>query len=520
MAETDNNAPGGVNDPVKMRNTETAALKRVPVSPNAASASSAARKTIKLKPLVPSGTGSSSAAPASASAPAPAAAPRSVPPPSILMNHKPAAPKTEEPPKFMSTNTAPIGKITKPAPEKPIPAADLNDAPTKTVSIPRLQAKMAAAPAAPAAAAPAAPATATVSVPKTTPAAPKPAPAPAAAAPATATVSVPKITPAAPKPAPAPAAAAPATATVSVPKVTPPAPAAAAPATATVGVPKVTPAASKPAPAPAAAAPATATVGVPKITPAAPKPAPAPAAAAPATATVGVPKIKPAAPAAEPAPADPKSATVALTPGDAAATTTQGMEKQAIDQAKQQSGMQGAKPAIKLRPSNAPTQQQETLSPVSPTIKLTPKADSAVSPMPPPAEPESAPENVDPKATVTTKIPRKTLQLKPKMPSAPTEAKLKEQADIANQNIKSGVEAGDQTIQQQTDSAQDDKPAVGKNKKGKSAEPNIIFSISAILAFIIIGYTVFALTAQFLNMWEGKQLPVAGFQQIFNSSKK
>ena len=57
MAETDNNAPGGVNDPVKMRNTETAALKRVPVSPNAASASSAARKTIKLKPLVPSGTG-------------------------------------------------------------------------------------------------------------------------------------------------------------------------------------------------------------------------------------------------------------------------------------------------------------------------------------------------------------------------------------------------------------------------------------------------------------------------------
>ncbi|MBQ6596381.1 MAG: hypothetical protein IJH79_02405, partial [Lentisphaeria bacterium] len=128
MAETDNNALGGVNDPVKMRNTETAALKRVPVSASAASASSAARKTIKLKPLVPSGTGASSAAPA-----APASAPRSVPPPSILMNHKPAAPKTEEPPKFMSTNTAPIGKITKPDPEKPIPAADLNDAPTKTV---------------------------------------------------------------------------------------------------------------------------------------------------------------------------------------------------------------------------------------------------------------------------------------------------------------------------------------------------------------------------------------------------
>ncbi|MBQ6599075.1 MAG: hypothetical protein IJH79_16110 [Lentisphaeria bacterium] len=237
-----------------------------------------------------------------------------------------------------------------------------------------------------------------------------------------------------------------------------------------------------------------------------------------------MPKIKPAAPASEPAPVDPKSPTVALTVGEAAATTTQGMEKQAIDQAKQQSGMQGAKPAIKLRPSNAPIQQPETLSPVSPTIKLSPKADSAVSPMPPPAEPEA--ENADPsKVTVTTKIPRKTLQLKPKMPAA-NEAKLKEQGDIANQNIKSGVEAGDQTIQQQTDSVDENKPPVelplgkGKDKKGKNAEPNIIFSISAILAFLIIGYTVFALTAQFLNMWEGKQLPVAGFQQIFNSSKK
>ena len=466
MAETDNNAPGGVNDPVKMRNTETAALKRVPVSPNAASASSAARKTIKLKPLVPSGTGASSAASASA----PASAPRSVPPPSILMNHKPAAPKTEEPPKFMSTNTAPIGKISKPNPEKPIPAADLNDAPTKTVSIPRLQAKMTAKPAV------------------TAPAAP-------AAAPTTATVSVPKITPAAPKPVPAPAAA---------------------PTTATVSVPKITPAAPKPAPAPASA-PATATVGVPKITPFK-KPEPAAPAAAPATATVGVPKIKPAAPAPQPAPVDPKSATVALTPGDAVTTTTQGMEKQAIDQAKQQSGLQGAKPAIKLRPSNAPTQQPETLSPVSPTIKLTPKTDSAVSPMPPPAGPEA--ENADSsKVTVTTKIPRKTLQLKPKMPSAPTEAKLKEQGDIANQNIKSGVEAGDQTIQQQSDAApEENKPPI--ELKAKNAEPNIIFSISAILAFLIIGYTVFALTAQFLNMWEGKQLPVAGFQQIFDSSKK
>ena len=118
--------------------------------------------------------------------------------------------------------------------------------------------------------------------------------------------------------------------------------------------------------------------------------------------------------------------------------------------------------------------------------------------------------------------PEKTLQLKPKMPAASNEARLKEQGDIANQNIKSGVEAGDQTIQQEV-GGDENKPAetpLDKDKKGKTAEPNIIFSISAILAFLIIGYTVFALTAQFLNMWEGKQLPVAGFQQIFDSSKK
>ena len=439
MAETDNKAPGGVNDPVTMRNTETAALKRVPVSPNAASASSAARKTIKLKPLAPSGIGASAAAPASAT--------RSVPPPSILMNHKPAAPISEEPPKFMSTNTAPINKIAKPQQEKPIPAANLNDAPTKTVSIPRLQAKMNARPPAPAAA---------------------PAPDPA---PATATVSVPKATPA---PKPAPPVGPPSTATVSVPKITP----------ATVSVPKITPA-TKPAP------------GAPAVS----------------TATVGVSRIKPA--AAGTAPVDPKSATVVL-PGGESATTTQGIQRQAIDQAKMQSGLQGAKPAIKLRPSNAPAQSPETLSPVSPTIKLTPKADSTVSPMPPPAEPEQTDAS---QVTVTTKIPRKTLQLKPKMPAAATEARLKEQGDIANQNIKSGVEAGEQSIKQENEPPVE--KAVAKSKKDSSnAEPNIIFSISAIIAFIIIGYTVFALTAQFLNMWEGQKLPVAGFQQIFDSSKK
>lgn len=449
MAETDNNAPGGVNDPVKMRNTETAALKRIPASPNAASASSAARKTIKLKPLVPSGAGGAS--------PAPASAPKSVAPPSILMNHKPAAPKAEEPPKFMSTNTAPIAKITKPEPEKPIPAANFNDAPTKTVSIPRLQAKMASK--------------------QVVPISPN-----GSGAANTATATVPKFGSVKPQPVPA------------------------AINTATATVPKISPVK----PQPASAAINTATATVPKISPVKPQPTPA-ADAAPE------PEISNF--------TTPKSPTVILPPGEGNSTTTQGIQKQAIDQAKMQSGLQGAKPAIKLRPSASPSQSTETLTPVSPTIKLSPKADSTVSPMPSPDSGTASKSDI----TVTTKIPRKTLQLKPKMPNVSNEAKLKEQGDIANQQIKSGVEEGDQTIQQ---AGMDAEPKPDENKKSaeqsidadkngkKGSEPNIIFSIAAILAFLIIGYTVFALTAQFLSIWEGKQIPVAGFQQIYQSSKK
>ena len=445
MAETDNNAPGGVNDPLKMRNTETAALKRIPVSSNTASASSAARKTIKLKPLVsPSASSSDSASPA------PAAAPRPVAPPSILMNRKPAAQQAEEPPKFMSTNTAPISKMVKPESKKPIASTELNETPTKTVSIPRLQAKM---------------------TPK--PVAPAPAPAPAGS---TATVSVPKITkPAAPAPAPA------------APEVK----------TATVSVPKI----SKPAAGPVISPASIPDSGAPVVTPTSP--------------TISMPNGDNAAQSVP----EPSAPTVIMPGG--VSTNTQGIKKQAIDQAKMQSGLQGAKPAIKLRPSASPNQDPAALSPVSPTIKLAPKTDSAVSPMP---SPEPAPSAAD--VTVTTKIPRKTLQLKPKMPS---EAKLKEQGDIANQNIKSGVEEGSQTIEQtgmdpalppQPTPVPTEKPLDIPLKKTGSGEPHIIFSICAILAFLVVGYIVFALTAQFLNTWEGKKIPVAGFQQIFDSAKK
>ena len=494
MAETDNN-----NAPLEMRNTETAALKRIPASSNLASASSAARKTIKLKPLMPS-----SASASGSQSPSPAPASKGVVPPSILLNRKPAAAKTDEPPKFMSTNTAPISKMSAvPAPEKPIPVADLNDAPTKTVSIPRLQAKMAAKPAMPT---PGFTATTTAAVPKATPvpAVPKPVP--------TTTAAVPRATaPAVPKPVPTTTAAVPrATITTAVPKVTP------------------APAVPKPVPTTTAAVPrATITTAVPRVTPApaVPKPVPTTTAAVPrATITTAVPKVTPG-------DVTSKTPTVVLPAESAVSTTTQGIQKQAIDQAKMQSGLQSAKPAIKLRPSTSPAQSSEPLSSASPTIKLEPKADSTVSPMPPSPE-TSNPADV----TVTTKIPRKTLQLKPKMP--PGGATLREQGDIANQKITSGVEEGDQTIKQAgveqekklelkkkapSETPAAPPPVVEKKPKEKGKyvprEPNIIYSLCAILAFLVIGYTVFALTAQFLNIWQGSQISVPGFQQISGSSK-
>ena len=450
MAESDNNAPGGVNDPLKMRNTETAALKRMPASPNSASASSAARKTIKLKPLVPS----SASAGAFSDGPV-GTETRPVAPPSIVLNmRKPAGPPAEEPPKFMSTNTAPIGKMAKPEAEKPIQASSLQNEPalTKTVSIPRLQARNSkVASAAPAPEAPAADGTPVSPV----------------------TAAVPRM-------------------------VKPPAPGAGGTPVSTV------------------------TAGVPRMVK---PPAPGAGGTPVSTVTAGVPRmVRPSAPAAG---------------GTPVSTTTQGIQKQAIDQAKMQSGLQGAKPAIKLRPSASPTQDPSVLTPASPTIKLAPKTESAVSPVPPadtaappvspsaetvadqPAAPAaSKPEDV----TVTTKIPRKSLQLKPKAPVS-SGAQLREQGDIANQQIHSGVAEGDQTIQQSLDLDKKEDSA-GKPVTSKSAadagknEPNIIFSICAILAFLVIGYIVFALSAQFLSIWQGKQIPVVGFEQIDQGAKK
>ena len=95
-------------------------------------------------------------------------------------------------------------------------------------------------------------------------------------------------------------------------------------------------------------------------------------------------------------------------------------------------------------------------------------------------------------------------------------------ATEAAQAVSSATGAEVLGIELKVDSATDCSSAVEKTLKKKkvSGEPHFIFSICAIVAFLIVGYIVFALSAQFLSTWEGKQIPVAGFQQILDSEKK
>ena len=465
MAETDNNMQAeSVDNSLKMRNTETSALKRMTVSANAASASSAARKTIKLKPLVSSTSSNPGvqAAPASSSR---------VAPPSILLNRKPAAQPADQAPKFMSTNTAPIVKMTKPDAEKPVQSDSLNEKPsaatiTKTVSIPRFQGRNPSA--VKAASSPVSPSATTiadgVSIPKKVQ--PSASGTAAASAPAisTATVATPRITSHASPASPAAPVSPASTASASMPKIS----------VITGTIPKINRSAA-----------AAGSVKPTYIS----------------TATAAVPKAG-AAPAPGPMP-----------------TITQGIQRQAINQAKMQSGLQEAKPAIKLRPSASPDASPENLSPASPTIKLSPKADSTVSPMPSNAQDSAAAPGRE-EITVTTKIPRAKLQLRPTASSVsssepPPQARLREQGDISNKLKDQSSQEENQTISQSAE-VQEEKPAenAAPEVDEQKNEPNIIFAVCAILAFLVIGYTVFALTAQYLNTWEQKKIPVVGFEQI------
>ncbi len=596
---TPKDSNGGVNDPVKLRNTDTATLKRIPVA-NPALASSAAKKTIKLKPLAPRSTpevsedpkltetvplgqaGSPTVKPASPSAPVPA--------PTILLTRAPK-PAPASTPQFMSTATAPVSHVSRPPQVAPVPASSLgiNEADTKTeiiegdkfiatsttsqpvervkikpsVFIKPISPSPEVSPSVPpaAAVAPAAPA-----VPQT----PKYA--------STATTAVPSIN-LSKVAVPGGGAQPPkyvSTATGAIPPIKPgegvPGGGAQPPkyvSTATGTIPPIKPGEGVPG---GGAQPpkyvSTATGTIPPIKPG--EGVPGGGAQPPkyvSTATAAVPSVKlkvqaggnatgiqasqmSAATTAVPRPVSPIISPSAKTklepPISPDGTTTQGIQRQsqAIAAAKMQSGLQSAKPAIKLRPSAASSPTDEKLTPSSPTVRLQPKVDSAVAPLPPT---DSRPIEVEQKAppppaappagnTVTTKIPRSKVVLqKPTLsPSvAPAnQPSLRQQGDIAAANLSSaGVAEAEQAIQLTLKKEDANAPqeaaaqaaveepivseeAVVEEKVAGKDEPNLFFAICAILAFLVVGYMVFALTAQYLTTWEKQQIPVVGFREL------
>ncbi len=542
---TPKDSNGGVNDPVKLRNTDTATLKRIPVA-NPALASSAAKKTIKLKPLAPRSTpevsedpkltetvplgqaGSPAVKPASPSAPVPA--------PTILLTRAPK-PAPASTPQFMSTATAPVAHVSKPPQAAPVPASSLgiNEADTKTEIIEGDKFI----------------ATSTTSQPVervkikpsvfVKPISPSP-----------------EISPSVP---PAAAVAPAAPAVPQTPKYA---------STATTAVPAIN-LAKAAVPGGGAQPPkyvSTATGTIQPIKPG--EGVPGGGAQPPkyvSTATAAVPSVKlkvqeggnatgiqasqmSAPTTAVPRPVSPMISPSAKTklepPISPDGTTTQGIQRQsqAIAAAKMQSGLQSAKPAIKLRPSAASSPTDEKLTPSSPTVRLQPKVDSAVTPLPPT---DSRPIEVEQKAppppaappagnTVTTKIPRSKVVLqKPTLtPSAAPadQPSLRQQGDIAAANLSSaGVAEAEQAIQltlkkEEPKVSQEAAPEVAaeesivseeamveKKAAGKD-EPNLFFAICAILAFLVVGYMVFALTAQYLTTWEKQQIPVVGFREL------
>jgi|GEM_PF-2459783 len=568
---TPKDSNGGVNDPVKLRNTDTATLKRIPVA-NPALASSAAKKTIKLKPLAPRSAPEVSEDPkltetvplGQAAAPTvkPASPSAPVPAPTILLTRAPK-PAPASTPQFMSTATAPVAHVSKPPQAAPVPASSLgiNEADTKTEIIEgdkfiatsttsqpvervKIKPSLFVKPISPS--------------PEISPSVP-PAAAVAPAAPAvpqtpkyasTATTAVPSI---------------------NLSKAAVPAGGAQPPkyvSTATGAIPPIKPGEGAPGGAQPPKYVSTATGAIQPIKPGEGAPGGAQPPKYVSTATAAVPSVKlnaqaggnatgiqasqmSAATTAVPRSVSPMISPSAKTklepPISPDGTTTQGIQRQsqAIAAAKMQSGLQSAKPAIKLRPSAASSPSEEKLTPSSPTVRLQPKVDSAVTPLPPT---DSRPIEVEQKAppppaappagnTVTTKIPRSKVVLqKPTLTTssaAPADQPaLRQQGDIAAANLSTaGVAEAEQAIQltlkkEEPKAAQEaapETPAEGEPAvveevaAGKSSgkdEPNLFFAICAILAFLVVGYMVFALTAQYLTTWEKQQIPVVGFREL------
>lgn len=549
MSQMDTNDTASVADTLKLRNTETAALKRMPVADTNSSASAAARKTIKLKPLTPQTTGIS-----------PESTPSSMAGASPLIKKvgvasSPSPAGEASTPQFMGTATVPVAKI--PAKEKAAPpAAAGNSTPpspalTGTTSVPRLNL-----------------------TPKTMPAVPSPSPAQTISltpnngqkttedkSASTASGSIPKYvatsTSGLPRVTASPSKAGQAPKYVST--ATSPIPAAAADGNASKGAPlksaidqaklqsgmqgakpaiKLRPSANPDGPASGAGSSAPTIKLTPRtesaVTPLPPSGGSTPAPRASDTMTakisrkgVAAPKVQAAAPAAAPATAP----ATAPAPAPVSATAE----------------------TLQMTAPEQPATPPPAATPSAPTVQLTPgvveEAQKAAAPA---SEPTPSASSVDP--GVTTKIPRKlglkkaegpaaptvqatpaapTVQAKPAAPTvqatpapasgdtkkkAPT---LREQEVIAKVNLEASEQEGEQTLEMgEVENKTVAEPVKKKKKKSGDGEPHMFFAVCVIIAFVVTLFTVYTLVAHYLNTWEGKKLPVVGFEQIDEHMKK
>ena len=502
-----NENTSSVTDTLKLRNTETSALKRMPSVSATSSASSAARKTIKLKPLSPQLVGGSTD---------PDPSSMSVAVPLMKMSAPSPAPNTgstegasASAPQFMSTATAPVAKIQRPEPATPLTgAASAPKGGTGTVSIPRINLK---------------PKT-VVPPPSTEAGAPeKPQGTPAGKTPgeksvSTASGSIPKYV---------------ATSTSSLPKAAAPSP------TSGGGAPKYV--STSTSPIPVASAPEKTGTD-----------SPLKSAIDQAKLQSGMQGAKPAIklrPSANPggpaAGTTSSSPTIKLTPRTDSTVSP-------VPPAASSPAAGSASPTMTAKISrksvtSSPVASAPTVELSSPTIQLETPANtntgsSAPAPAPAPASapapapaPAPAADTADP--GVTTKIPRK-LGLKkaesaapapapasaasapsPAAPSPAAEKKpgaptLRKQDDIAKVNLTKNEGDGEQALQMgQVEEEPLEKTPVKKKKK-VSGEPHMFFAVCVIVAFVVTSFVVYTLVAHYLNTWEGKKLPVVGFEQL------
>ena len=98
------------------------------------------------------------------------------------------------------------------------------------------------------------------------------------------------------------------------------------------------------------------------------------------------------------------------------------------------------------------------------------------------------------------------------------EPKMNIQDESKNKKGKE-INVDDGTVHM-TDTAEpeEEEPEVKETGDAK-AEPSLFFAITAIASLILIAFVIYGLAGQYFNMWEGKSIPVIGYEQAASNGK-